>query len=276
MTAYELYTNGNVTGAIDAALRQVKSAPMDAGARLLACDLLCIDGQFDRADRQLDVLADQDSQLAPWVAVYRQLIRAAVCRDDVFRAGRAPEFFEGPTEELLLHARAVMALRDGATQEAGGLLGEAEARRSPVSGTCDGAHFADLRDVDDVTASFLEVLTTTGKYYWIEWNRIEHIEFQPPQLLRDMLWRPAEISFRGGPEARIYVPVLYADSDRSEHADVRLGRKTDWIETASGPTRGIGQRMLLIGDEARALLEIGVIAFSSGAANSSPVSEGDE
>ena len=92
MTAYELYKQARLDEAIEAALRTVKAAPTDVDARLLLCDLLCFANQLERADRQLDVLVQQDSSLTPGVGVYRQLIRAELSRREVFEAGRAPEF----------------------------------------------------------------------------------------------------------------------------------------------------------------------------------------
>lgn len=262
MTAYELYRQARLNEAIEAALQKVKSAPNDIDARVLLCDLLCFDNQLERADRQLDVAAQQDAGLAAGIGLYRQLIRAAVARREVFEAGRVPELMEQVSDVLRLHVRASIALREGALGEAGGLLREAEQMRTPVRGECDEQPFEDLRDVDDVTAPFLEVLTSTGKYYWVEWDQIEQLEFKPPRFVRDLLWRPAEMVIRGGPEALVYVPVLYFGSHRSEDAEIRLGRKTDWQETADGPTTGVGQRMLLVGDEGRPILSVGRLSFS--------------
>src|ERR1043165_6824411 len=89
MTAYELYQQAKLDAAIDAATQRVKAAPNDVDARLLLCDLLCFDSQLERAERQLEVLVEQDAGLAPGTAVYRQLIRAETVRRDVFQSGRS-------------------------------------------------------------------------------------------------------------------------------------------------------------------------------------------
>jgi type VI secretion system protein ImpE len=113
-----------------------------------------------------------------------------------------------------------------------------------------------------LTAPFLEVLTSTGKYYWIGWERIEKLEFRSPKYLRDLLWRQTEMVIREGPDALVYVPVLYPGSHRSQDPELRLGRRTDWIETPAGPTAGVGQRTLLVGDADKSILSIGRISFS--------------
>ena len=39
-------------------------------------------------------------------------------------------------------------------------------------------------------------------------------------------------------------------------------RKTDWHTGNGGPMRGIGQRLFLVGDEARSILELRQISFA--------------
>jgi len=260
MNAYELYRDAKLGEAIEAALHQVKTAPTDIDARLLLCDLLCLDNQLARADRQLDVMIQQDSTLAAGLGIYRQLVRAELARNEVFQSGRAPEVMDEMTEVLALHLRASMALREGQVSEAGELLRDADERRQPINGTCDGQPFSDIRDLNDLTASFLEVLTTTGKYYWVPWERVETLEFRPPKYLRDLLWRQAAMTVRNGPEAVVYVPVLYAGSSRSDDVALRLGRSTAWVETPGGPTAGVGQRTLLVGDADTPILSISSIS----------------
>ena len=186
MTAYELYQHAKLDAAIDAATQRVKSTPSDVDARLLLCDLLCFDDQLERAERQLEVLVEQDAGLAPGIALYRQVIRAENIRRDVFQTGRSPEFLSDTPERLKLHLTASDALRHGEGRKASDLLREAEASGRGVHGHCDGVPFDDFRDLDDVTAPFLEVLTVNGKYYWVGWERIERLEFRAPQYLREI------------------------------------------------------------------------------------------
>ena len=153
MTAYELYRQGRLDDAIEAALQGVKSAPTDIDGRLLLCDLLCFDNQLERADRQLDVVVQQDSGLAAGIGLYRQLIRAEIARKEVFESGRPPEFMNGVTDVLKLHVRASIALREGTASEAGDSCARRRSSVRPFGGECDGESFADLRDLDDLTAS---------------------------------------------------------------------------------------------------------------------------
>ena len=261
MTAYELFQKAKLAEAIQAALAAVKSAPTDTNARLLLCDLLCFGNQFERADSQLEIVAQQASDLMLGLSLYRQLIRAEAARHDVMESGRAPEFSAEVPDFLQLHVRALIAQREGNAGETVQLLQQAEALRPKLTGECDGASFEDFRDLDDLTAPFLEVLTSTGKYFWVEWARIDALEFRPPKQIRDLLWRPTEMTIRAGPSAVVYVPALYAGSQHSTDDALRTGRSTEWLDVPSGPTQGCGQRMFLIGEESKSILSIQTIAF---------------
>jgi type VI secretion system protein ImpE len=123
-------------------------------------------------------------------------------------------------------------------------------------GTCDGRPFEDLRDLDDLTADFLEVLTSTGKYYWVPIERLVTVEFRAPVRPRDLVWRRAAMAVKDGPEGEVYVAAIYTAPAEGVDDAMRLGRVTDWRGGDGTPVRGVGQRTLLVDDEARPLLEI--------------------
>jgi type VI secretion system protein ImpE len=263
MTPYQLYQESRLDDAIETALREVKTAPADADKRLFLCDLLCMAHQLERADRQLDILAKQDVALAPGIALYRQLIRAEHARTGFFESGAVPEFMAEVPESLKLQLKASIAIREGNSAEARGLLEEASAATATVSGECDGQPFDSFRDLDDMTAPFMEALTSTGKYYWLPWEVIESLEFLKPRQLRDLVWRPAQMSIRNGPDAVVYVPVIYAGSHTSDDPQLRTGKSTDWVGNDGEPTRGVGQRTFLAGEEDRPILSITSIRFNA-------------
>lgn len=268
MTPYELYQQARLDDAIGMAVDQVKKKPVDANGRLMLCDLLCLKGDFERADKQLDVLSKQDAELSVGIRLYRNLIRAEKARTQFYDQGRIPEFMENVSNVLQLHLRASIAVREGAMLEARNLIEQAEQERRPLSGICDTEAFGEFRDLDDLTSPFLEVLTSTGKYYWVELERIESIEFRQPAQLRDLIWRPAGMTIFGGADAVVYVPVLYAGTRDSEDPEVRIGRGTHWIENADGPTRGVGQRMFLVDETDRSIMSIHNIAINHEPVNS--------
>lgn len=263
MTPSELYQAGKLSEAIAASNEAVKKHPAELGPRGLLTELLCFAGELEKADKQLDLIVSQDPQSLPGIALFRQLVRGEMARQQFFREGRVPEFLAKPSELLQKSLQASIALREGNQAAASELLAAVEELRPKASGTCDGKAFDDFRDLDDLCAPFLEVLTSTGKYYWVPIESIEFIEFRAPKRPRDLLWRQTLMTVNGGPDGEVYIPCLYADTHTQSDDRVRLGRVTDWAGGEnSQPVRGLGLREFLVGDEAMTILQITNLKFN--------------
>ncbi|MFL5342354.1 MAG: type VI secretion system accessory protein TagJ [Gemmataceae bacterium] len=261
MKPQDLYTAGDLKAAIPAALEAVKAQPADAGARGFLCELFAFAGEWERADKQLDLLGHQDPKAAMGVGLFRHLLRADETRQQFYTDGRLPEFLGQPSEALKLHLEASILLREGKTADAAKLLAEAEEKRPKVKGTHDGHVFDDFRDADDLTACFFEVLTSNGKYYWVPFENVELLEMRPPVRPRDLLWARAHMIVREGPDGEVYLPTIYAGSFREADDRLRLGRATDWRGGDGVPTRGVGLRTFLVGDEGKSILELKTATF---------------
>jgi len=262
MNSSELYQAGRLTEAVDAALAAVKKTPSDTSRRGQLCELLCFAGDFERADKQLEAIGNLDPQTMPGVSLFRQLIRAETARQQFYAEGRLPEFLTEPSPVLRLHLEASIRLREGEKSEAAEMLGQAEQQRVKVSGVCDGKPFDDLRDLDDMTAPLFEVLTSTGKYYWIPMERVESLEFREPKRPRDLVWRRTLMTVADGPDGEVFLPALYPNTHTSDDDQLRLGRGTDWIEEPGEPVLGVGLRMLLLGEEEMTILQPTHIEFN--------------
>ena len=259
-TPAQLYQAGRLADAIAAASAELRSRPTDADRRVFLAELLCFSGNLERADLQLDTAGTQRPEVALGIALFRQLARADQARRQLFTDGRVPEFLDTPVpEHLRLHLEAVVLLREGKVAEAAETLARAEALRPPLAGAHDGVPFADLRDLDDVTGGLFEVLTSTGKYYWVPAERVELIEFHPPERPRDLLWRRARMVVRGGPDGEVFLPAVYAGTEAADDDALKLGRATDWSEEP--PVRGRGQRCFLVGEECVPILQLGTLQF---------------
>lgn len=266
MNAKEHYQAGNLVEAVAAATEDVKSHPTDTSRRGFLCELLCFAGEFERADSQLDAIGHQDPQSMVGIMLFRQLIQAEQARQQCFDEGRLPEFLDQPPDHIRCCLDASIRLREGCLQEADELLQEAQRQRPKLAGVCNGQAFDDVRDIDDLTASFFEVLTGNGKYYWIPLERVETIEFRPPARPRDLLWRGAHMVVQDGPDGEVFLPVLYAGSCRESDDRFRLGRLTDWRGAQDEPTRGIGQRMFAFGQQDCPIMELKELNFTTEAA----------
>jgi type VI secretion system protein ImpE len=268
MNAQQLYQTGQLADAVAAAGDEVKRHPADLGKRMFLAELLCFAGEIGRADKQLEVLGHQEPKALVEVSRLRQLLRAEQSRQEFYAAGRLPEFLEPPPERLKRHLEASIRIREGQPGEAAPLLQQAEAQRPPLAGTCNGRPMDDLRDMDDLCASFFEVLTSTGKYYWVPMERVELMEFVAPKRPRDLLWRTVHMVVRGGPDGLVFLPALYAGTHNESDDRLRLGRMTDWRGGDGGPVRGVGQRTFLVGEESLSILELEQITVTAPAAPS--------
>ena len=262
MNAKEYLQAGDLQGAIAATADEVKRHPTQTQPRALLAELLCFSGDLERADKHLDAIGQQDPEAMLGVAVLRQLVRAELSRKEFYEQGRAPEFLDPPPPHVRLALEASIAIREGNMAEAAAKLEEAERLRPRLSGTSDGKPFDDFRDVDDLTSTFFEVFTSTGKYYWIPNERVELIEFHAPERPRDLLWRQAHMVVAGGPDGEVTIPAVYYGSHADGGDRVKLGRVTEWRGEDGAPVRGFGQRLFLMGDEARAILELKEITFT--------------
>lgn len=262
-TAHEHFQAGKLTEAIDAALAEVKSNPTNLECRGLLAELLCFAGQWERADKQIDALGHQDPEAIVGLSMIRQLIRAEVLRQECIEQGRLPELLAEPTPCMHKSLEALAAIRDDDMAQAVELLAQAEAARPAVSGVCDDKKFDDFRDLDDVVAGVVEVLTSTGKYFWIPVQRIQTIEFHPPKRPRDLLWRQAEMTVEDGPYGDVFMPAVYSLPGDLQDDQLRLGRGTEFLGGDGKPTRGVGQRMFLVGDDAVSIMQIENIDFTA-------------
>lgn len=259
-----LFRAGRLDDAIAAANATVRRSPAVAGQRVLLAELLLFAGRFERADTVLAAAEVVDPALGLVISEFRHLLRAETARQQCWLEGRVPEFLGESTASLTASLTALAALRHGSEPEAVQAAAEAEATRPRIAGHHAGAAFDDLRDADDLHAGLLEVLTVTGRCFWVPTERVDEAVFHPPQRARDLFWRRCSMSIRGGPDGDVYLPAIYppiAGSDAAVMPDtLRLGRSTDW--TGDAVVRGQGQRLFLLGEAAVPIQDLSSLSFS--------------
>ena len=260
MAAGDAFHDGRLADALAEAKNEVRQHPTDLGPRMFLAELLAFAGELEQADKHLAAIMQIKSDAAA-VQQMRQLLRAELSRQEVFEQGRVPEFASAPPEYVQLHLKAIARLRDDDPEAAAMCLAEAEMLQPELAGRCDGEEFTELRDLDDVTSPVLEVLTATGKYYWVPLETVRRVEFRPPESPRDLLWRSATMEAEPGPAGEVFIPTIYAGSCRADRDALKLGRETTWQGEEGQPIRGLGQRMLLVDDEDRPLLSVGTLEF---------------
>lgn len=265
MNAKELFDAGNLAGAIDQLTQAVRTSPRDLKSRIFLFELLCFAGDFQRAERQLDAIAQTsgDVKVEMGAQLYRSVLQGEMARLAFFTgANRLPRFLSEPPAYAALHIEAVTKLRENEFAALEKLLEDSASVHKSLKGHNNGIPFEDFRDGDDLLGPFLEVFFQSD-YLWLPFEQIKRVEIQPPRTLRDLLWLPATVELREKPLGEVFVPVQYYGT--SGHPDdlVKLGRMTDWKTVGEGTLLGAGQRTFIADETECPLLEIRKIDFGT-------------
>ena len=259
-TISELLDNGMLNEAIAALGNEIRRKPTDVALRSHLAELLCIRGDLQRADTILDSVVELDPSLSVGVALKRQLIRAALARTQFYMEGRVPEFLTPPDRDLELTLRASVHSREGDQAESARLLAERDAAHIPLTAFVDGVSCQEFRDLDDLCAHHLEVMTAEGRYCCVSFGAIASIQMLRRERRWDFLWPRVRLTLNDGTTGEVYCPATYFSERDGELEDHKLGFSTDFVGDAA-PIRGRGLRMFMCGDDPRSLFEFRLIQF---------------
>jgi type VI secretion system protein ImpE len=197
MTPLALYREGKLREAVTALGDELRSNPLDVKRRTFLFELLLFAGEFDRAEKQLDLLAGANPQAAAGTLLYRSALHAERTRQAMFVNHETPPLTPGD-----VHA-----------------------------GVWNGTAFSEFSDADPRIGANLEVFIA-GSYTWIPIHYLRRLEVEPPANLRDLVWARARVEtsadFRLQELGEVLLPVLSPLSSRHADETVRLGRETVW------------------------------------------------
>ena len=234
MNSQELFRAGHLADALKALSAEVRDNPTDARRRTFLFELLCFAGEYERADKQLEVLGQAGPSSEIGVLLYRSALYAERQRQDLFTRGEYPQRSEAPA--------------------------------SARAGTFNGKAFNSFSDADPRIGARLEIFAA-GNYLWLPLEHVASIQIEPPKRLRDLLWTPAAVrttpAFKGAELGEVLLPVLAPFSWKHPDDAVRLGRSTVW-EQIEGSDEEIpfGQKMWLVDGEEIPFLELRSLEFN--------------
>jgi type VI secretion system protein ImpE len=260
MNAKELIMAGRLSEARAQLTEEVKAAPSDARKRTLLFQVLAFSGEWDKAERHLDMIVSLNPGAETGVQVYKNLVNAEKERKEVVAGTRTPGFLTGVPPYLDFYFVAWEKVKEKKIEEARTLYDQLNARWPVISGTIDGRSFSGLWDTDTFLSSFLEACVHE-RYVWFPFESLRELSISPPKTLFDLLWAPARLLTWEGLSVSCYLPVLYPDSCLHEDARIKLGRLTDWISLGGPFYRGVGQHVFQIGEEEIPILEIRDVTF---------------
>lgn len=228
MDAQTLFKAGKLTEAVSALASYLRDNPGDLKSRTFLFELLCFTGDFERAEKQLNIVEQEgskDSMLG--TLLYKAALMAEKTRQEMFETKTFPQ----PTGKQL----------------------------PPVRGKLNGKEFNSLRDSDPRIGEKLEVFAA-GDYLWISFHDIAAIKLEEPKKLRDLFWSPARLTtgptFRSRELGEILLPAIAALSWQHDNDEVRLGRVTEFCEDENGSVAPYGGKTLLVDDEEFALIDL--------------------
>ena len=230
MTAKELFEAGNVREAITALGATLRSKPTDARSRTFLFELLCFSGEYDRAQKQLNVLSEGSKESEMGAILYFSALHAERSRHDLFKNQEFPKVDAAPSPK----------------------------------GKLNGKPFESIRDADPQIGARLEVYAA-GAYLWIPFHHIASIQVQRPLKLRDTLWTQAFVitgpSFQGTDIGEVIIPAIYPFTWKGEDQSLWLGRATDWAADDEGNEFPVGHKTFLVDGEEVPLADIQSIEF---------------
>ena len=255
MNAKELIKAGKLLEARKRLTDEVKSSPDDVGKRVLLFQVLAFCGEWDKADRHLDVIAAQGVNTEIGVQVYKNLVNGEKERIAVFQRKQRPAFLPKTPPYADTYFLAYERLAEKKIEEAITLFNQIDNQQSEISGTLNGKDFTGFKDTDRYLAFSLEAIVHE-RYVWIPFDDIIELVISSPTTLFDLLWIKALVTTHEGLTLNCYLPVLYPESFLHQDDRVKLGRMTDWIPLGGPFSKGMGQHVFEIGRDEMSILEI--------------------
>jgi type VI secretion system protein ImpE len=232
MTALALYREGKLREAIKALGDELRSNPLDVKRRTFLFELLLFAGEYDRAEKQLDILAGANAEAAAGTLLYRSALHAERTRQSMFANRETPPLGDEPVHP----------------------------------GRWNGTEFSELSDSDPRIGDNLEIFIA-GSYTWIPIHYLRRLEISAPANLRDLIWAQARVEtssdFRLQDLGEVLLPVLCPLS--YSHADeaVQLGRESAWEPDDALGEIPFGAKMILIDGAEVPLLQIRSVEWTA-------------
>lgn len=255
MPAEQTLRQGSLAEALRELKDEVRREPANAKHRIFLFQLLSVTGDWGRALTQLNVLGELDPKSLAMVQTYREALRCEALRAEVFAGRKSPVIFGDPPEWVASLLEAAKHVAEGNPARSQQLREQAFEAAEAVPGTIDGEPFEWIADGDSRLGPVLEAVVN-GRYYWIPMQNVSEIIFDEPADLRDLVWMPAYFTWGNGGQSPALIPTRYPGSESSDDEQIRMSRKTEWIEHDGGVCLGLGQRMLMTDAGEHALMDV--------------------
>ncbi len=259
MTAETLLHAGDPVAALQALQEHVKKQPGDPKLRIFLFQLLAINGQWKRAQTQLELAGQMNSEAEPMVQAYRDVINCELHREAVFAGKSKPLIFGEPEEWVAMLVEAQQAFAHGEMGLFESLNEKAFEQAESRSGRINDEGFEWIADADQRFGPVFEFIFN-GQYYWVPMSRLSKLHTDKPTDLRDLIWLPAEVTWINGGKLMVMIPARYPRLEGVSGLGL-LSRRTDWLSHTDEISEGTGQRILATDKQDYSLLQVRSIEF---------------
>ncbi|WP_288478287.1 type VI secretion system accessory protein TagJ [uncultured Pantoea sp.] len=223
--------------------RQIQASPADADLRAAFVQLLCLAGNWSRAQTQLQSWLALSPQAQPTVNLLQQAIAGEQQREAVLRGDAAPVL---PGSAWTWCDTLLAALKaDAAGEVARGQALRAEAldlaaaNPGTITQQDQPTAFSWLMDGDSRFGPVCEVINQ-GRYYWLPFAAIREMQFQAPASVTDLVWRHTRIQLIDGSEQVCQIPARYPLRAETDERFLRASA-TEWLPLGDSSDQFIGQ-----------------------------------
>src|SRR5512138_557657 len=98
MNAKESFKAGKIEEAMQALTATLRNDPTDVRSRTFLFELLSFMGEFDRAEKQLDILSDLSKEAGMGTLIYRSALQAERLRREMFDKKAFPQTVAEPIQ----------------------------------------------------------------------------------------------------------------------------------------------------------------------------------
>lgn len=269
-SAEERLAAGDPAGALKALQQRVRANAADPKLRTFLFQLLAVLGQWPRALDQLKVCGELDAGTLAMVNTYTPALQCERVREGVFAGRTLPHVFGPPAPWVAQLAQALKLDAEGEGTAAAALRSEAFEAAPSTGGTFqlglkagegEEQAFEWFADADSRLGPVLEIIIN-GRYGWLPMANVASFSIEPVEDLRDLVWIPAHVVFANEADTVALMPVRYAGTPLADDGPAALARRTEWLETAPGQYRGIGQRSFVTDSAEFGLLELRSLRFN--------------
>ena len=244
-----LLKQGQLNNAIERCTSILQDEPMNFDVRGLFAELLCINGELERADKQLDFMVQKNPEFAIGAVNLRHLIRAQQARLDFYQGKGIPQLFHEADELDKVYLASHLSRVEKNYEEAAEKV-------TKIDEHIQSLKKDDLpRDLDDSLNYYVEVLGTNGEFYLARFDEIIQLEVLPAESYLETIWLRVNIEITDGPSGIAHIPAVYAHSSLDVE---KLAQVTEWDELKTDFNLGKGMKMLFIDDEARPITELNI------------------